>query len=263
MTDALEQLEIRIDHTFRDRSLLERAVTHPSLLQERPDLVESNQRLEFLGDAVLQLILTEALFDLFPGDREGVLSKRRAALANGVFLAALAREIGLDAALQLGASEESSGGRTRAGALEDAFEALIGAVYLDSDIDKVRRVVMDLYGPLPERLAVVEDVENPKGRLQEFVQPMHGNNAVHYEVVHVTGEDHAREYEVEVYLLDRALGTGRGPSKKSAEDAAARAALATLQGDPLSPGSLSPARGQRPRLHCKLGVCRAAALSAE
>ena len=81
MTDALSQLEIRIDHAFRDRSLLERAVTHPSLLQDRPDLVESNQRLEFLGDAVLQLILTEALFDLFPGDREGLLSKRRSALS--------------------------------------------------------------------------------------------------------------------------------------------------------------------------------------
>ena len=227
--DALSQLEIRIDHTFADRALLQRAVTHPSFLQDHPDVAESNQRLEFLGDAVLQLVLTETLFELFPGDREGVLSKRRAALANGVFLAGLAREIGLDVALRVGASEESSGGRTRAAALEDAFEALIGAVYLDSGLAKARRVVLGLYGHLPDRLATVEDVENPKGRLQEMVQPVHGNNALRYEVVSIAGEDHAREYRVAVWLRDRTLGEGRGSSKKTAEEAAARAALATLQ----------------------------------
>jgi ribonuclease-3 len=224
----LSALQERIGHPFREPTLLNRAVTHPSLLQDRPDLSESNQRLEFLGDAVLQLILTEALFDLYPGEREGVLSKRRAALANGTFLAGLAREIGLEAALQLGASEESTGGRTRAAALEDAFEALIGAIYLDSDIDTVRRVVLGIYGDLPRRLATVE-VENPKGRLQELVQPLHGNTALRYDVLHVAGEDHAREYEVAVFLLDRQLGTGRGKSKKQAEEGAARAALLTMQ----------------------------------
>ncbi|WP_414663189.1 ribonuclease III [Horticoccus sp. 23ND18S-11] len=228
MNDALDQLEIRIDHVFRQRALLERAVTHPSLLQDRPDLVESNQRLEFLGDAVLQLILTETLFELFPGDREGVLSKRRSALANGVFLARLAREIGLERALQLGASEEATGGRARAGALEDAFEAMIGAIFLDSNFETTRRIVLGLYGPLPERLAIVEDVENPKGRLQERVQPTHGNTALRYEVLGVQGEDHAREYEVAVFLHDRQLGSGRGSSKKQAEEAAARAGLAAL-----------------------------------
>ncbi len=229
MSETLEQLEIRIDYVFRDRSLLERAVTHPSLLQDRPELAESNQRLEFLGDAVLQLVLTQALFELFPGDREGMLSKRRAALANGVFLAALAREIGLDLALRLGASEEATGGRSRAAALEDALEALVGAVYLDSDLPTARRVVLGLYGPLPERLAVVEDIENPKGRLQELIQPLHGNNALRYEVVRIEGEDHARAYEVAVRLLDRTLGEGRGSSKKTAEEAAARAALVAMR----------------------------------
>ena len=227
--DPLEQLQIRIDHTFGDRTLLECAMTHPSYLQEHPEVPESNQRLEFLGDAVLQLILTEVLFELFPGDREGLLSKRRAALANGVFLARLAREIGVDLALRVGASEEASGGRTRAAALEDAFEALIGAIYLDSGLAKARRVGVGLYEPLPDRLAVLEDVENPKGRLQEIVQPVHGNAALRYEVVGIAGEDHAREYEVAVYLLDRAIGTGRGTSKKAAEEAAARAALLVVR----------------------------------
>jgi ribonuclease-3 len=229
MSAPLDQLEETIGHRFRDRTLLERAVTHPSYLQDHPEAKESYQRLEFLGDAVLQLVLTEALFDLYPAEREGVLSKRRAALANGVFLAGLAREIGLDACLRLGASEESSGGRERAGALEDAMEALIGALYLDSDIDKVRRIARELYGNLESRLVGLEDEDNPKGRLQELIQPVHGNQALRYEVVRMEGEDHAREYEVAVYLLDRALGSGRGPSKKNAEEAAAREALTKLQ----------------------------------
>jgi len=229
MSDALDQLEARIGHTFRDRSLLERAVTHASLLQDRPEVGESNQRLEFLGDAVLQLVLTETLFTLFPGDREGLLSKRRAALANGTFLASLARNIGLDQCLRLSVSEESTGGRTRASALEDAFEALVGAVYLDDGLPAARRVVFTLYGDLTARLASAEEIENPKGRLQEIVQPLHGNNALRYEVVNVLGEDHAREYEVVVLLLERPIGTGRGSSKKLAEEAAARVALGAIE----------------------------------
>lgn len=229
MSSPLQRLEEAIGHEFRDRALLERAVTHPSLTQDRSDGLQSYQRLEFLGDAVLQLILTETLYDLFPSDREGLLSKRRSALANGTFLAGLAREIGLDAALRLSASEESSGGRNRDAALEDAFEALIGAIYLDSDIDRVRRVVLGIYGDLGERLANVEDRENPKGRLQELVQPMHGNNALRYEVQQIEGEDHAREYIVAVRLEDRTVGTGRGTSKKQAEEAAAREALGVIR----------------------------------
>jgi ribonuclease-3 len=229
MSDALAELAQRMGYRFRDPALLKRAVTHPSYLQDHPETSESNQRLEFLGDAVLQLIITQALFELFPTEREGVLSKRRAALANGVFLAGLAREIGLDACLLLGASEESTGGRDRTGALEDAFEALIGATYLDSDLDTVRKIVLKLYGDLPERLSGVEEEENPKGRLQELIQPVHGNQALRYEVLRTEGEDHAREYEVAVYLLDRKLGMGRGSSKKHAEEAAAREALSTFK----------------------------------
>ncbi len=224
-------LEHRLAYTFRDPALLTLALTHPSYLQDHSDTVESNQRLEFLGDAVLQLVLTETLFELYPGDREGVLSKRRAALANGAFLAGIAKEIGLDGSIRLGGSEETTGGRTRASAMEDAFEALVGAIYLDSDLATVRRVLSSLYGHLPNRLAGVEEVENPKGRLQELVQPIHGNHALRYEVVRAEGEDHAREYEVAVFVLDRSLGTGRGTSKKLAEEAAARVALTNFSGE--------------------------------
>jgi len=228
MSESLAKLSARLAYPFRDATLLERAVTHPSFAQDQPG-TESNQRLEFLGDAVLQLVLTETLFQLFPGDREGPLSRRRATLANGVFLAQLAREIGLDGCLRLGASEESSGGRLRQTALGDAFEAIVGAVFLDSDLATARRVILGVYGDVAARLATVGDADNPKGRLQEIVQPLHGNDALRYEVTGTDGADHARAYEVAVFLLDRQLGTGRGTSKKLAEEAAARAALESLK----------------------------------
>ena len=228
MSDALASLQARLAYPFRDPALLAVAVTHPSLVPEHPG-TEHNQRLEFLGDAVLQILLAEELFKRFPHDREGLLSRRRALLVNGPFLAQLAREIGLDACLRLGASEETTGGRTRPSSLGDAFEAVAGAIYLDSDLATARRVVLAVYGDLTARLASTEETDNPKGRLQELVQPAHGNDALRYEVLRTDGEDHARDYEVAVFLLDRQLGTGRGSSKKLAEEAAARAALETLK----------------------------------
>jgi len=222
-------LEHRLGYTFRDQALLARALTHPSYLQSNPEAGESNQRLEFLGDAVLQLVLTTELFAVYPQDREGALSKRRAALTKGGYLSQLARNLGLDACLRLSPSEEQTGGRDRASALEDAFEALVGALFLDSDFSTVRRVLLGLYGPLAERVDEVVETENPKGRLQELIQPDHGNSAVRYVTQHVSGEDHAREYEAKVYLHEELLGTGRGPSKKTAEEAAAISALAARQ----------------------------------
>jgi ribonuclease-3 len=233
VSDRLEQLkalQIRLDYSFRNPALLVRAVTHPSYLQQHPSEPESNQRLEFLGDAVLQMILTETLFERFPTDREGALSKRRAALTKGECLSRLAREIGLDHCLLLSTGEEQSGGRRRAAALEDALEAVIGALYLDSDLPTTRRVVLGIYGPIDEGLIPQLEQENPKGRLQEIVQPLYGNQALRYDVIHISGEDHAREYEARVFLKDSCLGNGRGPSKKAAEEAAARMALLAQDG---------------------------------
>ncbi len=221
-------LQERLAYAFRDPALLELALTHSSRLQDEPGAAQSNQRLEFLGDAVLQLVITHSLYLLFPGEREGGLSQRRAALTKGSFLAGLAREFGLDACLRLGASEEAAGGRDKASALEDAFAALVGASYLGSDLPTARRVVLSWYGDLAARLAAGGDNENPKGRLQELVQPVHGNQALRYDVVGTSGADHAREYEVAVHLNGRRLGAGRGSSKKLAEEAAATAALAVL-----------------------------------
>ncbi|MFT3780800.1 MAG: ribonuclease III [Nibricoccus sp.] len=229
MTPPLKKLQQRIGYTFRDESLLLRAVTHPSYVNEHPEAGENNQRLEFLGDAVLQLVLTEALYVHFPIAREGALSKNRAALSKGVFLAALAEQIGIPACLRLSNSEEQTGGRTRASALEDAFESLVGALYLDADYATTRRVLLTLYGSLEGHLAGTQSTDNPKGQLQELVQPQHGNHAIRYDVIAVHGEDHAREYEIEVFLNEESLGSGRGKSKKIAEEAAARIALKKLK----------------------------------
>src|SRR3990167_823100 len=138
----LASLQRRLGHAFRDPALLKCALTHTSYLQDHPEAGPPNQRLEFLGDAVLQLVLSEALFQQYPDDREGALSKRRSTLSKGRFLSRLAHDLGLHAVLQLGQSEEQTGGHERASILEDALEALVGAIYLDSDYATVRRVVL-------------------------------------------------------------------------------------------------------------------------
>ena len=229
--ESLLALQQRLAYTFRDPQLLVLAVTHPSYLHDHLEETESNQRLEFLGDAVLQLIITEELFRQYPADREGALSKSRSALSKGSFLCELARQIGLAACLRLSASEEQTGGRDRAIALGDAFESLVGAIYLDSDLATTRRILLALYGSLAEHLAEIQPSENPKGRLQELVQPVHGNHAIRYEVFAVHGEDHNREYEVQLFFNNEPLGIGRGKSKKVAEEAAARIGLEKLSAD--------------------------------
>jgi ribonuclease-3 len=228
----LAALQKRLGYTFRDSSLLMEALTHASYLQEHPEVKSHNQRLEFLGDSVLHFVLSDALFREFGTEREGVLSRRRAGLTRGDFLSKLAHDLGVDAGLQLGQSEEDAGGRKRPSILEDALEALVGAIYLDSDFATVQRVVLKWYGSLAARLALTEEGENPKGRLQEMIQPTHGNSALRYEVTNSTGPKHAREYEVAVYLNEEYLGSGRGSSKKSAEEEAARAALTSLRKHP-------------------------------
>lgn len=230
LPDSLAALQTRLGHTFRDPALLVCALTHPSYVSDHPDAAPHNQRLELLGDAVLQLIVTDALYQAFPDEREGVLSKSRSTLTRGGFFARLARELDLGPRLRVGNSEEQTGGRDRDSNLEDAFEALAGALYLDAGLEPTRAIILTLYGSIEKRLSTFLPADNPKGRLQELVQPVHGNHALRYDTTHIAGEDHQREYESTVHLLEKPLGTGRGPSKKAAEESAARAALAAWKG---------------------------------
>ncbi|MBP9912073.1 MAG: ribonuclease III [Opitutaceae bacterium] len=227
MSDSLQSLQTRLGHQFQDPALLELALTHPAFSNENEQSRESNQRLEFLGDAVLQLILSEELYRLYPADREGALTQRRKLLVEGRFTAELAAELELGKFLRVPPSATAVAANPSA--LEDAFEAVVAAIYLDAGHARAREVILALYGDLARRLATVLPTDNPKGRLQELVQPKHGNNAIRYEVTQTTGEAHQREFEVTVFLMDRALGSGRGPSKKVAEEAAATAALEILK----------------------------------
>ncbi len=222
--DAAAEIEQRLGYRFRDRALLQRALTHPSWQPESAGAADHNQRLEFLGDAVLNFVIADELFRARLEEREGRLTQRRATLIRGPMLAELALELGLDRGLRVGRSEE----RTKSSALEDAFEAVIGAIYLDSDLASARATILRVYGDLASRAAASPADDNPKGALQEQVQPKHGNHALRYELIGVEGADHARTYEVAVFLHEQRLGVGRGTSKQAAETAAARHALTQL-----------------------------------
>ncbi|KAF0093207.1 MAG: ribonuclease III [Puniceicoccaceae bacterium 5H] len=223
--DVLAEFESRIGYTFEDRSLLVRALTHPSYIQQHPEEGENNQRLEFLGDAVLSLMLAEKLYAILPRKREGILTRNRAALAKGAHLSSLARRIGLPEFLRLSDAEQQNGGRERDSIVEDAFEAVIGAIYLDSDYETARRVVLPWYGDIQSTVENLLDRHNPKGRLQELLQPHMGNNAIHYEMVGAHGPDHAKKFEARVVVNGEEWGRGLGSSKKAAEEEAARQAL--------------------------------------
>lgn len=229
MTRDLEQFQRDLGYRFRSPALLEEAMTHASFLADNPEAKTNNQRLEFLGDAVLHFVLTDALFRLFPNDREGRLSQRRALLTQGSFLVELARRFNIDRHLKMSASEESTGGRLRGAAIEDAWEALLGAIYLDSDLPTVRERILTWWGDLNAHIDSRETSDNPKGRLQELVQPVLGNAALRYDVAAIIGKDHARTYNVAVILNGTVIGRGSGSSKKKAETAAAREGLAWLE----------------------------------
>lgn len=223
--DGLDALQKRLGHRFNDPALLERALTHPSYLQQCPDIAEHNQRLEFLGDAVLGLILAEHLWETFPREREGVLTRHRAALARGDRLAEVARLLGLPAQIRLSDAEAANGGRDRHSILEDALEAVIGAIYLDGRYSAARDAVLRWYGDIGAHLRATAREHNPKGRLQERLQPTLGNDAIRYDVTDESGPDHLKAFTVSVSINGEVRGTGRGSSKKEAEEAAAREAL--------------------------------------
>jgi len=234
----LSALQDRLGYQFRGEDLLRLALTHPSVahesgaataggdpVQQRP---AHNQRLEFLGDAVLQLVLTRELYETFPAFDEGPLTKARAKLVNRRTLAEHARTLGLGAHLILGHGEEMHGGRERPSALADTFEALLGAIFLDGGFDAAREFILREFGAAFGKLSVLPIIENPKGELQELLQAR-SPEAPEYHVVSTTGPDHDRVFECTVHHGGVELARGSGKSKKAAESDAARAALKELR----------------------------------
>jgi ribonuclease III len=223
-TKIMNPLEGRLGYKFRNGLLLAEALTHPSLSLERRDFAFDNQRLEFLGDAVLQLVITEQLYRLFPDFSEGRLTKLRTRIVSRPALKQLALNLRLGECLMMGRGEESSGGRERASTLADAFESIVGAIYLDGGFDAARnfllRVTLDEF----ERIADDPEEINPKGVLQEALQSIRPE-APGYETMESEGPAHSRVFSCRVTWNGSELGRGRGMSKKQAQVAAACDAL--------------------------------------
>jgi len=223
-----QELEERLSYKFHDANLLELALTHPSVAHEQGIALKTNQRLEFLGDAVLQLVLTRELYEKFPNFGEGPLTKGRAKLVNRRTLAERARELGIGPHLILSRGEELHGGRDRNSSLADTFEALLGAIFLDGGFEAAQQFILSQFHDAFGSLDVIPILENPKGELQELLQAS-SSQAPEYRVLAATGPDHDRVFECTVHHEGVELARGQGKSKKAAESEAAMAALANLR----------------------------------
>ena len=224
----LAVLQARLGYAFRDESLLLLALTHPSVAHEQGAPVQHNQRLEFLGDAVLQLVLTRELYEKFPGFSEGPLTKARAKLVNRRSLAVRGRAIDLGQHLVVSRGEESHGGRERSSAIADAYESVVGAIFLDGGYDAAREFILREFSSGFGEVSAIPVLDNPKGELQELLQAK-SPVAPKYHVVSATGPDHDRIFECTVHHADVELARGSGKSKKAAESEAAQAALNKLR----------------------------------
>lgn len=230
MPEDIEKVKLKINYNFKTKALLREALTHRTYAVEN-SLSYDNQRLEFLGDAVLEIILSEHLFQLYPEAKEGELTKMRSAMVNQHSLAVLARKIELGAFMITGKGEKESGGCDRDSTLSDLFEALIGAFYLDADLETVKEFVLELVKkefPDPHKLLL--DL-NPKGILQEYSQKKWNEPPI-YEILSVAGPDHAPVFSVEV-IIDQVRASGTASSRKQAEIEAAKNAIAIIaESDP-------------------------------
>ncbi len=220
----MSPLEKKIGYKFRNPLLMAEALTHSSLRHETKESHFDNQRLEFLGDAVLELIFTEHLFTIFPNYTEGQLTKLRARLVSRAGLKRQAETISLGDFLMMGRGEEANGGRSRTSIVADAFESLVGAMYLDSDLDTVRRFVLEGARKLIDECRRAPLDHNPKGQLQEILQS-YASVGPAYELLEITGPEHQRKFLSRVIWLGTELGRGTGTSKKLSETAAAYNAL--------------------------------------
>ena len=220
--------ELNLGYKFGDLNLLRLALTHPSVAHEQGTAMQTNQRLEFLGDAVLQLVLTRELYEKFPAFDEGPLTKARAKLVNRQTLAEHGAALNLGAHLILSRGEETHGGRERPSALADAYESVVGAVFLDGGFEAAREFILREFSHELGGLTVIPIMENPKGELQEMLQAV-SSEAPQYNVISATGPDHDRIFECTVAHAGVELARGRGKSKKAAESEAALAALAKLR----------------------------------
>jgi ribonuclease-3 len=221
----------RLGLPVRDLDLLEQALVHSSWLHEHPDAARGhNERLEFLGDAVVNLTISEALYARHPDDDEGGLSARRAAIVSTAGLARLAGRIGLGSDVMLGEGESQRSARRRPSLLASSFEALTGALYLDLGYEQVRDWLIGLASPELTLEAPILSLKSPKSRLQEYTQRRSGERP-EYRLLDATGPDHEKSFRIEVWVDGEMLGVGEGPSRRVAETAAAAEAIERIRAE--------------------------------
>jgi ribonuclease-3 len=235
----LAAFQPRLAYQFHNEALLHLALTHPSIAHEQDSSAPHNQRLEYLGDAILSAVLSQHLYEQFPDADEGRLTKSRAKLVNARSLAARARAIGLGAYLVLSRGEENTGGRSRPSILADAFEALLGAIFLDGGFPAARDFILREFAAEFVELDLPAGIENPKGELQELLQARSAVAPV-YHMVSAVGPDHDRIFVCAVLHEGAELAQGSGKSKKTAESDAARAALKKLRESAPTPKAPNP-----------------------
>ncbi|HBL51610.1 MAG: ribonuclease III [Candidatus Blackburnbacteria bacterium RIFCSPHIGHO2_02_FULL_39_13] len=228
--DKEKSVENKLNVVFKDKGVLHRALLHRSFLNENPEELESNERLEFLGDAILEFIVSEHLYERFPSEDEGHLTALRSKLVNTTSLATVATELGLGESLYLSRGEEKSGGRQNTGLLANTTEAIIGAIYLDQGLESTKKFVFDyITRKVPQ--VVQKSLKDAKSLLQEYVQAS-GFAAPVYRTVSETGPDHAKNFLVEVIVGKNPFAQGSGLSKQVAAQNAAEEALAKWKKEP-------------------------------
>lgn len=223
----MKEKNITFEYSFSDPALEMLAYTHPSCDAEHGD----NQRLEFLGDAVLDLVIAEALYQRLPIQDEGVLDRARASLVNGRSLAAKAKELNLGARIHVSESQRRHHPAPSDSMLEDALEALIGAIYLDGGLEAARGFILGIFEDRLESIEASSERRNPKSQLQEWAQKHHNGAVPEYTLLRSEGPDHQRRYTASVVLEGKAIGQGEGNSIKGAEMAAAEVALMQMEDD--------------------------------
>jgi len=223
----LQELETKLGISFLNKSLLSQSLTHSSYAHESREKIGDNERLEFLGDAVIKLVTSEYLYNKFPGHSEGDLTKIRAVAISDDILGTVSKKLKLGPFILLGSNEKRTGGVDRKSNLANAIEALIGAIYLDAGLGKARDVLLELLIPDMEKISKVGYIKDFKSALQEFVQKKKWG-LPSYNVLKETGLKHRKTFLMEVKIRGERCGIGRGASKKEAEQAAARVALSRV-----------------------------------
>ena len=224
MQNYLDKLETAISYTFTDRQLLLQALTHKSFSNEQAEFAPHNERLEFLGDAVLELVISDWVFSHYPDIPEGGLTRIRAEVVSEKGLFQIARQLEIGTVLRLGKGEQRSGGREIPSLLADALEALLGAIYREGGFTAVDLVIKNIFRDMIEKSALLRYGSDYKTYLQERLQALYGQ-LPEYLLAEVSGPDHQKIFSTEVYLSGKLLGKGSGSSKKSAEQRAAAVAL--------------------------------------